>query len=209
MTNRCSRTACAALLLVGCAAREGKLAADTPGRASPCPRRLRCSPAGKRSPRAGDSTRAEEYMMLAVREGYPEQQAVLPIVRVCAEASRFQAALDHALPFLRHHPLAWRLRIVVASTGRPRSARRGRHRAAPRARAAAGRSPCALPAWSLAARRVSRPRGSAAQLSSLPAPRPRGPLRPEVTAWLAEQRGRRDSVAALQRPVRNSQEARP
>jgi tetratricopeptide (TPR) repeat protein len=70
---------------------------------------------GQALARAGDATRAEQYMMLAVRHGYPEQRAVLALVRVCIAGSRFRAALDHAAPYLRRHPQAWRLRIVLAA----------------------------------------------------------------------------------------------
>ena len=114
MMKRCSLTACTALLLVGCAARPGK-PPEQARRGEPAVSSPALFARGQAFARAGDSTRAEEYMMLAVREGYPEQRAVFPMVRACAEASRFQAALDHALPFLRRHPHAWRLRIVVAS----------------------------------------------------------------------------------------------
>jgi predicted Zn-dependent protease len=65
--------------------------------------------------RTGDSTRAEEYISLAIRHGYPEEPAIITLVEVCAAASRLQAALQHASPFLRRHPDAWRLRIVVAA----------------------------------------------------------------------------------------------
>jgi hypothetical protein len=149
-------------------------------------------------------------MMLAVREGYPEQQAVLPIIRVCAEASRFQAALDHALPFLRRHPRAWRLRLVVASLqaalDRPSEAATELHRVLLQ-------QPRAAPAHyqlGVLQRDAFRDRAAARRsfLAYLRHDR-EGRFAPEVTAWLAEQRGRRDSVAVLQRPPRSAAEARP
>ncbi|MFI5307134.1 MAG: tetratricopeptide repeat protein [Polyangiales bacterium] len=63
----------------------------------------------------GDHDRAEQYMTLAVRAGYPEARAIVPLTRVCIAASRLRAALDHAVPFLRRHPDAWELRYLVAA----------------------------------------------------------------------------------------------
>lgn len=63
----------------------------------------------------GDSSRAEQYLMLAVRQGYPEERAIVPLVQVCIAASRLRAALDHGEPFLRRHPSAWQLRSLLAA----------------------------------------------------------------------------------------------
>jgi hypothetical protein len=165
---------------------------------------------GQAFARAGDSTRAEEYMMLAVRQGYPERHAVLPMVRACTEASRFQAALDHALPFLRRHPDAWRLGIVVASLqaalDRPADA-------ATELRRVLVQQPAAAPAhYQLGVLQRDSFRDRAAARRSFRAYLRfdrQGRFAPEVAAWLAEPHARQDSVAAVPRPVRNRQRARP
>lgn len=70
---------------------------------------------GRALGRHGDSVRAEQYMTMAVRAGYPRTRAVLPLVRVCIAGSRLRAALGHARPYLQQHPEDWRLRFVVAA----------------------------------------------------------------------------------------------
>ena len=64
---------------------------------------------------AGDGLRAEQYLTLAVRAGADESRAIAPLVRACAGSARLQSALEHALPYLRRHPDAWRLRYMVAA----------------------------------------------------------------------------------------------
>jgi Flp pilus assembly protein TadD len=63
----------------------------------------------------GDALRAEQYLVLAIRAGYPEQRAIVPLVRVCIASSRLRAALAHAQPYLLRHPDAWRLRYLTAA----------------------------------------------------------------------------------------------
>lgn len=65
--------------------------------------------------RRGDMVRAEQYMALAVRAGYPEPRALVAIVDACLAASRLRAALNYAEPYVRRHPGAWRVRLLVAS----------------------------------------------------------------------------------------------
>lgn len=65
--------------------------------------------------RRGDMVRAEQYMALAVRAGYPEPKALVAIVDACLAASRLRAALNYAEPYVRRHPGAWRVRLLVAS----------------------------------------------------------------------------------------------
>jgi len=50
-----------------------------------------------------------------VQSGFPEARALPALVDVCVRASRLRAALDHAEPYLRRHPDAWRVRHLVAS----------------------------------------------------------------------------------------------
>jgi predicted Zn-dependent protease len=63
----------------------------------------------------GDHARAEQYLILAIRLGYPEERAIGALIQVCVASSRLRAALDHAEPFLKRHPEAWQLRYLVAS----------------------------------------------------------------------------------------------
>lgn len=208
MMTRGSLIAWAAVWLMGCAARQGE-APEHPRRAQPAISASALFARGQAFAKAGDSTRAEEYMMLAVRQGYPEQRAVLPLVRACAEASRFQAALDHALPFLRRHPHAWRLRIVVASL---QAALDRPAEAAAELRRVLMRNPAAAPAhYQLGVLQRDAFRDRAAARRSFQAYLRydrQGRFAAEASAWLAEQRAGRHSVAALQRPVRSNQETR-
>lgn len=70
---------------------------------------------GRTAAARGDSTRAEQYLVLAVREGYPAERAIGPLVEACIAGSRLRSALAHAQAFLRRHPAAWRLRVLSAS----------------------------------------------------------------------------------------------
>jgi hypothetical protein len=70
---------------------------------------------GVASLRAGDGLRAEQYLVLAARAGAPASRVIVPLVQACVSSSRLQSALDHALPHLRRHPDAWRLRLVVVA----------------------------------------------------------------------------------------------
>ncbi len=63
----------------------------------------------------GDSIRAEQYLLLASRAGYPESKLIVPLLEACMGASRLRAALAHALPYLRAHPSAWRVRYLAAT----------------------------------------------------------------------------------------------
>lgn len=63
----------------------------------------------------GDLVRAEQYMSAALDRGYPEEQGLPILVRVCVNGSRIRAALTYATPFLQRHPSNWALRFVVAS----------------------------------------------------------------------------------------------
>lgn len=64
---------------------------------------------------AGDLIRAEQYLAAAIDRGYPAEQALPPLMRVCLASSRLRAALGHAEPYLAQHPDAWSLRYLVAS----------------------------------------------------------------------------------------------
>jgi tetratricopeptide (TPR) repeat protein len=106
---------CCMLLGLGCAPLPPR-----PGQATPPRQATMTSPEiwftrGITLAARGDGSRAEQYLMLAVRQGYPEARAIVPLVQVCIASSRLRAALDHAEPFLRRHPSAWRLRYLLAT----------------------------------------------------------------------------------------------
>jgi tetratricopeptide (TPR) repeat protein len=63
----------------------------------------------------GDLQRAEQYLSAAQQRGYEEPAVVFWLVRVCILAGRYHSALEHAGRYLRQHPEAWPLRLVVAS----------------------------------------------------------------------------------------------
>lgn len=65
--------------------------------------------------RRGDMVRAEQYIALAVRAGFPHERALVAIVEVCLVQFRLQAALAYAEPYLRRHPDAWQVRLLVAT----------------------------------------------------------------------------------------------
>ena len=64
---------------------------------------------------AGDTLRAEQYALLAMRQGYPEERVIVTLVQACLASSRLRAALVYAEPFLRRHPEHVRLRYLVAT----------------------------------------------------------------------------------------------
>ncbi len=63
----------------------------------------------------GDHTRAEQYLKLALDEGYAPDETVLLLVHACLSSSRFRAALNYAEPHLQNHPEDKALRYLVAT----------------------------------------------------------------------------------------------
>jgi tetratricopeptide (TPR) repeat protein len=63
----------------------------------------------------GDALRAEQYLVLAMRAGHPEERVIVPLVRVCIASSRLRAALAHAQPYLQRRPDTWQLRYLTAA----------------------------------------------------------------------------------------------
>ncbi|MEM9190060.1 MAG: tetratricopeptide repeat protein [Myxococcota bacterium] len=64
---------------------------------------------------SGDLIRAEQYIAASVVRGFPEEQALPVLLRVCISASRLRVALGYAQPYLEEHPDDWSLRYLVAS----------------------------------------------------------------------------------------------
>lgn len=65
--------------------------------------------------RAGDLLRSEQYLVLAVRGGYPLERALPALLDVCLRSSRLRAAIAHANPVLQAHPERDALRYLVAT----------------------------------------------------------------------------------------------
>ena len=154
----------------------------------------------------GDPSRAEQYLELAIRAGYPERAAIVPLVRVCIAASRLRAALGYARGYLRRSPAEWRLRYLVAAIesalGRPRKA------AQELERVLADRPEAAQAHYLLGVLQrdaFGDPRAARASFRAYLAHAPDGVFADEVQAWLREPRARtRERLPLRARP----QEAR-
>jgi predicted Zn-dependent protease len=64
---------------------------------------------------AGQLVRAEQYLSLALERGYPEEEALPALLRVCLASSRLRTALNHAESRLVRRPDDWSLRFLAAS----------------------------------------------------------------------------------------------
>jgi predicted Zn-dependent protease len=76
---------------------------------------------------AGDTIRAEQYLVAASRRGAPDRKVVPLLMEVCIRGQRFRTALAHAERFLARNPDDRRLQQLTASlylaTGSPEQAR--------------------------------------------------------------------------------------
>jgi Flp pilus assembly protein TadD len=63
----------------------------------------------------GDALRGEQYLLMAMRAGYPPERVIVPLVRVCIASARLRAALAHAQPYLQRRPGTWQLRYLTAA----------------------------------------------------------------------------------------------
>lgn len=70
---------------------------------------------GKAFHQIGDLTRAEQYYAAALEQGYPAEKVLVPLLKVCNDAKRFQVAIDYAEPVLSKNPRNHRLRVIIAS----------------------------------------------------------------------------------------------
>jgi tetratricopeptide (TPR) repeat protein len=70
---------------------------------------------GRAAARAGDATRAEQYLLASLAEGYDPAAALPVLLRVCVSQRRLRAALDHAERHLRQAPAGPELRYLVAT----------------------------------------------------------------------------------------------
>jgi tetratricopeptide (TPR) repeat protein len=83
---------------------------------------------GEQLARTGEALRAEEYLSAALQRGYPAEQVLPLLLKVCLAASRLGAALNYAQPYLQLHPEDYHLRYLVAAVlfgqSRPAEAQR-------------------------------------------------------------------------------------
>ena len=70
---------------------------------------------GQRARAAGDTTRAEQYILAAVDRGYPSRAGTVALLEICIESDRYDTALHHGRRFLLERPDDWQLRYVVAT----------------------------------------------------------------------------------------------
>lgn len=82
---------------------------------------------GRAFQQVGDLVRAEQYFAAALQAGGDAKEILPLLLKVCIDATRFQAAIEYAEPHLQRHPEDYRLRMLVASlyaaVGQPARAR--------------------------------------------------------------------------------------
>jgi len=75
----------------------------------------------------GDLTRAEQYLVAAMKAGADERKVIQPLLVACITDQRFPAALDYAEQYLYRHPNDLDVRFVAgtlhAVLGEPQKAR--------------------------------------------------------------------------------------
>ena len=143
---------------------------------------------GKQLAARGDALRGEQYLLMAMRAGYPEDRVIVPLVRACIASARLRAALAHAQPYLQRRPEAWQLRYLTAAIhlalGQPAEA-------LAELRRLLAQRPSATHAhylMGIALRDgLGDPLAARASFEAYLQGAPRGSRAPEVLAWLAEQ----------------------
>lgn len=71
--------------------------------------------AGLAMARAGDTVRAEQYLVASLQRGMPEARVIPQLMTVCVQGSRYRAAVGYAEPYLARNPRDWRLRYLVGT----------------------------------------------------------------------------------------------
>lgn len=172
------------VLVAACAARDASPTPHPSASSNATPQSL--YQRGVRWAQRGDMVRAEQYMALAVRAGYPRERALVAIVEACLASSRLRAALTHAEPHLRKHPDAWQVRLLVAAV----HAALGRHeRAAADLRGVTAVRPDAVDAHHQLAvlldEQLGDEAGARASFTAYLVHAPEGDHAAEARAWLA------------------------
>jgi Flp pilus assembly protein TadD len=70
---------------------------------------------GEAAAASGDMTRAEQYLVAALRAGGPEKPLVQRLLFVCVADQRYPVALEYAEQYLHRHPLDTDVQFAAAS----------------------------------------------------------------------------------------------
>ncbi len=139
--------------------------------------------AGRRFAHAGDSVRAEHYLVAALERGGAPDRVMPLLVTVCVEGSRLRAALGYAESHLRAHPEDAQLHFLIATLylglDRPREARLALERLL-RRRPDHARARYLLGSLLV----VTEPTATAEHFTRYLELEPQGAHAPEVRAWL-------------------------
>ena len=101
--------------LSGCAGQVPKLSAPPSVAQQTSEHAAQLFREGSALARAGDLTRAEQYLATALREGHEPETTMRALLSVCVRASRLRSALAYAAPYLTAHPREVPMRVLVAS----------------------------------------------------------------------------------------------
>jgi Flp pilus assembly protein TadD len=116
LARPCARSLLApALLLAALCGGCGGAAASAEAPTQQTPSGAESFQQGKAALLRGDHTRAEQYLKIALDQGYQTDETVLLLVHACLSGSRFRAALNYAEPHLLSHPEDKALRYLVAT----------------------------------------------------------------------------------------------
>jgi len=139
---------------------------------------------GKAFAAAGDTIRAEQYLVAASRRGAADRDVVPALLDACIRGQRFRAALAHAERFLSRRPRDRRLHHVTASlylaVGEPDRARDALERLVD----IAPDAPEPHYLLAMAHQQLDDPRAASRELRNYLELEPRGPLAREARKWL-------------------------
>lgn len=183
--NRIVQPGLFALILTLSACASARPAASSP--ASRVPSAAELFARGLQLAARGDALRGEQYLLMAMRAGYPHERVIVPLVRVCIASARLRAALAHAQPYLQRRPHTWQLRYLTAAIhlalGQPAEALAELRRLLAQRPSAAH----AHYLMGVALRDgLGDPIAARASFEAYLREEPRGPRAAEVLAWLAE-----------------------
>jgi tetratricopeptide (TPR) repeat protein len=95
--------------------RSERLQSKAPNAKTEEPDAARWLAEARRLARAGDGTRAEQYLNAARDKGASDRQVFPLLLEVCVRDNRYQSAATYAEYFLRKHPNDYHMRYVLAT----------------------------------------------------------------------------------------------
>lgn len=101
--------------IVSACASAGAPPGGVPKRADPLEDPTTLVRYGREALGAGDSVRAEQYLVLAMNQGAGREQVMPLLIRACIQGGRLRAALDYAEMHLGEHPRDVHLRFLAAT----------------------------------------------------------------------------------------------